>query len=449
MLPHVIFRFAVTRAAALALCAVLASTVGVNAQGVLFRGMGAINESMGGAGIAAPLDSAGAIYTNPATLSGVPENEVAFGLGALMPESSTASFYRYNPQTGGALPPGYAYGKTKSKQDTYYCPSFAVARHTGDWTFGCAVGAIGGASANYAAPDDGTNPILGTYGKSSKVKVIELMPSAAYKYRDWISVGATAVVGCFSLKVDPMPFGRYPAATSPYPPDGGPLYRSVTDYTFGGGANIGVLFDLDKRFGIGVKTGFVVKSPVWAEPFQFNGATSADLATGLRRDTEFKFMLPLILGWGVSWTPHKDLLFALDLRYFDYANTHGFKPDSVLDKDGKIGGLGWDSILSVAVGVQYSVAADLKVRAGYCWSENPIPGDVQFANVVAPLFIQHVASVGLTYTIASTNTDISLTWSHAFKSSQGGVATQAPGNVYHVKNTVNAETIFLSITQRF
>jgi long-chain fatty acid transport protein len=113
-----------------------------------------------------------------------------------------------------------------------------------------------------------------------------------------------------------------------------------------------------------------------------------------------------------------------------------------------VGGLGWDSVLSVAVGVQYTVAEDLKVRAGYCWSENPIPGDVQYANVVAPLFIQHVASVGFTYTFKSTGTDVSFAWSHAFENKVGGVG-KAPGNVYYVRNSVSAETIFVALTQRF
>ena len=420
------------------LTALAALPTEARAQGVIFRGMGAINESIGGVGIATPLDSAGAIYTNPATLTGLPENEVSFGLGGLMPKSSVES--RYVGQAASAYGPHY--GKTTSKKETYYAPSFSVARHVDNWTFGCAVGAIGGASANYAAPSGGNNPILGTYGKSSKVKVIELMPTAAYRYNDWVSIGITGVVGCFSLAVDPMPFDRAPNGVD------GPLYHSRTDYTFGGGANVGIYFDLNK-FVSGVKTGFVVKSPVVAEPFRFSGATTADSNSGLYRETNYRFALPTVLGWGISYTPHKDLLFGLDVRYFDYANTSGFKPDTVIDGQGRVGGLGWDSVLSVSVGLQYALTDDFKVRAGYCWSENPIPGDVQYANVVAPLFIQHVASVGFTYTIKSTKTDITLAWSHAFENKIGSVGQKSPGSNFYVKNSVSAETIFAAITQRF
>ncbi|MDR1818070.1 MAG: outer membrane protein transport protein, partial [Puniceicoccales bacterium] len=355
------------------------------AQGVIFRGMGAVNESMGGAGIATSLDSAGAIYTNPAALSGLPQNEVSFGLSALMPESSVESY--------ATAAPALTRARSESKQ-TYYAPSFSVARHVDNWTFGCAVGAIGGASANYAPngaspiPGVAKNPILGDYGKTSKVKIIELMPTASYKFRDWLYVGVTGVVGCFSLQVDPMPFGLSTAA---------PLYRSRTDYTFGGGFNVGVLVSLDRflRKSLhGFKTGLTFKSPVWAEPFRFSGGSGSP--TGAYEETKFKFTLPLVVGWGLSYTPpvlKGDLIFALDVRYIDYANTDGFKPSAVIE-NGRVAGLGWDSILSVAVGVQYRLAEDVTFRAGYCWSENPIPGDVQFANVSAPLFVQHVASVG-------------------------------------------------------
>jgi len=468
------------------------------AQGVIFRGMGAVNESMGGAGIATSLDSAGAIYTNPAALSGLPQNEVSFGLGGLMPESSVraqwtpkgigyienqvipaqvaATLASYGvPEAAwdipGAVPtlsttatPRQAvtagvknalhhtdgnnhHTYRKSKKSTYYVPSFAVARHVDDWTFGCSVGAIGGASANYAGSDDPLTPtVLGPYGKSSKVKVIELMPTASYRFRDWLSVGVTAVVGCFSLQVDPMPFGLEATA---------PLYHAKTDYTFGGGFNVGALVNLDNFLPKplhGFKVGLVFKSPVWAEPFQFSGAQGASISngyTGEYTQTKFKFTLPLVAGIGFSYAPPAlkgDLLLALDFRYFDYANTDGFTPSSVYEDGKKIGGLGWDSIVSVAVGAQYKVAEDFAVRVGYCWSENPIPGDVQFANVVAPLFIQHVASIGFTYTFKKTGTDITLAWSHAFKNSVSGTD---PDGLMSVKNTVSAETIFIGLTQRF
>ena len=50
--------------------------------GMAVSGVGPINRSMGGAAVAAPIDSAGAIYWNPATISGLGRSEMEFGTGS-------------------------------------------------------------------------------------------------------------------------------------------------------------------------------------------------------------------------------------------------------------------------------------------------------------------------------------------------------------------------------
>jgi long-chain fatty acid transport protein len=384
--------------------------------------MGAINESIGGVGIAAPLDSAGAMYTNPATLSALPDNEVSLGIGMLMPDSSVTSEIRGNPAT---------HGYRKSDRENYYCPSFSSSFHVGKnsaWTLGFAAAATGGASAKYATTGSPLlNPILQGRERDSKVKVIQLFPTISYAVTDNFSVGASAAFGIFSLYLNPMSFGL-PAAT--------PLNKSSEDYTFGIGFNVGAYYDFKNN----IKVGLCVKTPVWADTFEFSGA---DSQTGLHRKVNFDFNLPLILGAGIAYDGIDRLLIGLDVRYFDYAHTAGFK--RVTDNSGNIAGLGWDSVFSVSIGAQYAVLDSLKIRAGYCFSENPIPGKVQYANVASPLFIQHVASIGLTYSF-STGTDISAAWSHAFKNKCSGSFANGAGRV---KNTVNAETFFLAVTQHF
>ena len=49
-------------------------------QGVMLRGIGAVNESMGSVATACPLDSAGAINWNPASISALEKNEIEFAL---------------------------------------------------------------------------------------------------------------------------------------------------------------------------------------------------------------------------------------------------------------------------------------------------------------------------------------------------------------------------------
>src|SRR5450631_2443672 len=59
--------------------------------GVATSGVGPINRSMGGASVAAPLDAAGAIYWNPATMGALGRSEMAFGTGFLVPRTTVSS----------------------------------------------------------------------------------------------------------------------------------------------------------------------------------------------------------------------------------------------------------------------------------------------------------------------------------------------------------------------
>src|SRR4051812_23154988 len=59
--------------------------------GLATSGVGPINRSMGGAAVAAPLDAAGAIYWNPATIADLGRSEMEFGTGFLVPRTTLSS----------------------------------------------------------------------------------------------------------------------------------------------------------------------------------------------------------------------------------------------------------------------------------------------------------------------------------------------------------------------
>src|SRR5436853_2077828 len=88
-MPHLLSSL-VRRAAAVAL--VLAwSAQGAFAQmGPILTGQGPINRSMGGASTAAPIDSIGALFWNPATTSALP-NSVDIGAELVLPQTRVRS----------------------------------------------------------------------------------------------------------------------------------------------------------------------------------------------------------------------------------------------------------------------------------------------------------------------------------------------------------------------
>lgn len=407
---------------------VCCSSPGAYAQGVLLRASGAINESMGGAAIAAPLDSAGAIYHNPASISGLSCNEVSFGLGIIVPKSTVESSIHGMPQT---------YGSSETEAGELPCPTMSTVFRfcpQSRWTFGLSVAGIGGAAALYPATGNAmSNPVLSGYSRASNVQVFEVMPTAAYKMTDRLSVGFTPVLGLASLSLNPMPFGMHTNS---------PMMNFGTRYTWGGGFNIGLYYDFKNHW----KTGFTFKSPLWADALHFTG-TDAVIENGQIRyvpnEQKFQFNLPWIMGWGISYSGIRKTLIALDIRYFDYENTDGF--GEIHDANGTITGLGWDSVFSVSVGVERQIRDRFKIRFGYCWNENPIPSESQYANVSAPLFMQHVFSMGGTFALMK-GLEVSVAWSHVFELSESG---PLPGNVGVVKNTIRADTFLAGITKKF
>src|SRR5262249_57195635 len=77
---------------ALALLAVAALALPARAEiGFLLSGVGPVNRSMGGASVAAPLDANGALYWNPASISGLERTEGDLGLELVYPQERLSS----------------------------------------------------------------------------------------------------------------------------------------------------------------------------------------------------------------------------------------------------------------------------------------------------------------------------------------------------------------------
>src|SRR5215471_19728284 len=77
---------------ALALVAAAALALPARAEiGFLLTGVGPVNRSMGGASVAAPLDATGALYWNPASISGLGRNELEAGLELDLPQETLSS----------------------------------------------------------------------------------------------------------------------------------------------------------------------------------------------------------------------------------------------------------------------------------------------------------------------------------------------------------------------
>jgi len=410
----------------------VAATQSVYAQGALFRGVGAVNEGFGGAGTAAPLDAAGAIYWNPASISGLQCSEMQFGMGIVMPFMEMSSSFT-NP--GSPSLPATGAGTTKGSTGSLPSPSAAMVWKTPNkrLTLGFMFAGIGGAATMY--PYDPNNPILsdpilgGPTAKSSNVQVIQVLPTISYKLTRRLSVGLSPTLDMGKLEIHPS------AIAGP----GGPTGSTGSRYIWGTGVHAGLFYQADNCFNYG----FTVKSPQWFEDVMLYDGSGAH---------HFSMDLPLILSAGISYTGFRNTVLAMDVRYFDWGNTDGFKDVGYGSTDpNQLLGLGWDNIFSVAFGVERKISNRLKLRGGYCWNENPVPDKHSVENVSAPLIMSHVLSCGTSITFAN-NWDLALAYSHAFENKITGSRELVPGvpaTALTVTNKAGADILNASVVKRF
>lgn len=387
-------------------------------QGVYIPSVGPINQSMGGASVAAPIDAIGSLAWNPAAISGLPQSEVAFGLGLVLPTTSLSS----------AIPGFGLAGTSDSEPGVAPVPTIGLVHHLADspWTLGLGIFGVGGFSANYAASN--TNPILmpqpnagmplGGLGRIfAQAQIFQIVPTVSYAFSERFSIGFAPTITLAGLIADPMVFAPPNDANG----DGFFTYGpgSGTRMAWGGGFQVGAYLTTESCWNWGLS----YKSPQWMEPFRYNSQDELGGPTF----AEVNFDLPSIFSLGLSYTGFERWLFATDFRYFDYANTTGFG-DQGFRPDGAVAGLGWDSVFSFSQGVQYQCTDNLTLRTGYTFNTNPISDEKTMFNVASSLIIQHWYSLGATY---RWNECISTTvaWTHGFENEVTGPLQTPAGPV--------------------
>ena len=404
----------------------------VHAQGLMLRGVGAVNESVGGTATAMPLDASGALYWNPATISALPKNEMSLGLELIQAHS------RVNTSAGGNV-----IASTKGESGITPVPSMGFVWSTSrrsPFTYGLGLAGVGGATSLY--PHDLTNPVLMQTGRSANVIVLQMTPTVSAQLTERMSVGVAPIIDLASLNINPMSLGR---------PLDVPLLTYGTRYVWGGGFQIGTYYDFQNHF----KTGFTFKSPIWAEKLYFSGTHASfpnpipmpplpvpvDLEAAA---TTFDLNLPMTLSAGISYDGFRNTVIGMDVRYFDYAHTAGFKK-GLNPTTHVVEGLDWESIFAISVGLERRISDRLKGRLGYCWNEAPIPGRSAALAISAPLLTEHVLSCGFGYTFAK-DLEMTASYCHAFEAKCTG---PIPGSVASVTNIVSADTFAAGITKKW
>ncbi|MFO0816991.1 MAG: outer membrane protein transport protein [Pirellulales bacterium] len=358
-------------------------------QGVLLSASGPVNRSLGGAATAAPLDAMGALRWNPATLSGLSCSELTFGADLLFPLIEVESSIT-----------GLAAGSNSAEPGVSVVPTVGWSHKCVDSpiTIGLGVMGVAGFRTNY--PASLTNPVLmpqsntpgnpGGLGRIyTEAQFLDVTPTVSWAVSDSLSIGASPILTLGEVVVDPLVIA---------PPDdadgsGQPRYSTGagSQMQWGAGAQLGAFYIVNENWRVGA----AIRTPSWMRA----GTYLSQDELGNPKSVRFAWDLPLVASGGVSYVVSESTLLAFDLRYIDYAHASGWG-DSGFNADGSMRGLGWNSVMSLAIGLQHQIAESLILRAGYTFNENPTPSTLTMINVAAPLHYEHELSAGGSYYLA-------------------------------------------------
>ena len=432
----------------LAAWAVFAASAGTaSAQsGAYLHGAGAINRSMAGASTAAPLSAAGALYWNPATLSGLPRSELEAGAELLFVHSSVESSIAPGSLAPG-FPPVNLAGRTSSDTGVAPLPTIglAIVPEDSPLSYGLGIFAVAGFGVDYAGT--ATNPALSArppvgvgFGPIySNLDVLQVAPAVSLQVTDRISVGVGPTLNLARLRIDPF------LLASPDNGNGDPFYTyppgSHDSTTWGAGFDVGAYYRGDEW-----SFGASYRSPQWFDTFTLNSQDEAGRARRLRYGLD----LPAIISLGTAYTGLERWLFAADVRYFNYSGAKGIG-DGGYQADGAARGPGWNSIFSVALGTQYQWSDALSLRAGYCWNQNPAPDSEATINIVSPAIIEHTVSVGASLALTS-DLSASFAYLHGFENSMAGPINVFPRGAIPGSSVVNSasfDSVVASLNLKF
>ncbi|MGV3486110.1 MAG: OmpP1/FadL family transporter [Planctomycetaceae bacterium] len=367
------------------------------AQGAIVSAGGPVHRGMGGASTAAPVSALGALYWNPATISGLEHSELEIGLDVLFTE------HRVSSSVGGFS------GSTEAEPGTFPVPNFGWVHHLENpmLTFGLGVNAVAGFKTNL--PADLTNPILapqptGLGQVSSEATFLQLTPVLSVAVSEQLSIAAGPVITSGQVGLEPFVFD---------PANSNATYSSgrATRYHWGGGFQTGAYYILDNCW----KLGASYKSPSWMEEFEFYGQDE----NGVPRELHANIDLPMIVSVGAGYDGFDQWVFAVDGRFIDYKNADGFGDPATFDATGELQGLDWSSVFALALGAQRALGERTFIRGGYTYNQNPIKESESFFNIASPLIYEHMLSVGGSYKL-NHKLALNVGYSHYIENSRTG-----------------------------
>jgi long-chain fatty acid transport protein len=332
------------------------------ANGNQLTGVGPIQGSMSGAGVAAPLDST-AIIQNPAGMIRVPDR---------LDFSVEMAFPTAHMNTSAAPAGNAAAGNQSNKFELLPLPAISAVMGLMDGRMAFGIGFFNTSGSVFSYSQSRINPAItgNAYDKYVDLKIYKVVPALSYAILDNLSVGLAIHADFASLGAD------FAVASNGYAETAG---RGHNDYSPGIGASLGVLYSPLPELSLGL---------CYTSPQFFKAFGDYSDVTTKRPDN------PMQLKVGVAGTPFDMWLLALDFHWINWSASplYGSAPAD--------GGLGWRDQFIVDFGTQVRIGRHLRLRAGYGFGNSPISSGVAFVNAIAPMITEHNITFGLSVDIS-------------------------------------------------
>ncbi|WP_052878619.1 OmpP1/FadL family transporter [Vibrio coralliirubri] len=320
------------------------------ASGLFLQEAVVANAGTTGAGDGVYTRSAAAMWTNPATMSHMGESKTTINTMAFDLEMQ----YQDNLDSSDN-------GKAHSIMPSF--GAFHAHQVTDKLHLGIALGAVGGSSLDYGSEWAGS-PLL----EDITLTAMQVNPSLSYQLNDQWSVGAGIQLSWAALQ----------QTTSAL------TIKQDTDWAYG--YNLGVMYTPTDK----LKLGASYRSKLEHE---FNNDVNGPTDFGALSSLSTDIVLPEIVDVSASYALNSqlDLLASVQLHRWSEWDT------TVLDFGTQIGGLqidrNWDDVWKFAVGADYQLNSDWRLKAGFSYETSP-QDDPTMQYVDLPVGEQYRYSVG-------------------------------------------------------
>ncbi len=243
-------------------------------------------------------------------------------------------------------------------------------------------------------------PDPASYEWSSKIAMVSIAPSLAYRISDMISIGATFNINYAMFNINQ--FAKFYGVNS--------LGQYAEDDT---GWGVGGTFGLMVKPADMLSFGLTVKTP---STVSLKGTASISNLPllGLPGSSEVSrdITWPMIVQGGVAFKPTDRLTIAADLQWTqwskidkimsDYSNSLWALLMGLSGRDEIV--LNWKDALQIRAGLEFMVTEAIALRAGYMY--DPAPAPIENMNILLPSYNFNTITAGLGYTSGSLQVDV-------------------------------------------